>query len=488
VKNPLKILFATAEVAPLMSTGGLADVAAALPKALQRAGHDVRIIMPFYQKLPRLPEACRRGMCLAHLGTHTAYGSLWETTLPGTAIPLYLVEHENYFGRPTPYGDGNHEYPDNAERFCFFSHAALDGIAGTGWRPDVVHCHDWPAAPIPLSLKTTYAHHPFWKGVPSLYTIHNLAYQGRYGAAKMATTGFEPELFNPECLEYHGDLNLMKGAIMSADRISTVSPRYAREIQTIEYGEGLDGILRNRRRLLSGILNGADYSHWNPETDPHIPQNYTRDDLSGKGVCKRAFQKQLGLPEVDVPLFGIVSRLVWQKGIDLVMESVLGLPEGQAQLVVLGTGERGVEAGLKHLEAQRPSEVRVMLDFNVPLAHQLQAACDFFLMPSRYEPCGLSQFYSFAYGAIPIVRRGGGLADTVVDCNPVNDRRGTGTGLSFVPLTSHSLRRRIEQAIALHADREGFARVQAAGMAQDFSWTRSCAAYVDLYRECVDAA
>ncbi len=488
MKKPLKILFATAEVAPLMSTGGLADVAAALPKALHKAGHDVRLILPFYQKLPRLPESCRRNMCLAHLGTHTAYGCLWETTLPDSEIPLYLVEHENYFGRMAPYGDGNHEYGDNAERFCFFSHAALDGIAGTGWKPDVVHCHDWPTAPMPLSLKTTFANHPVWAGVPSVYTIHNLAYQGRYGAEKMASTGFGPELFNPECLEYHGDLNLMKGAITSADRISTVSPRYAREIQTIEYGEGLDGILRNRKDILSGILNGADYSLWDPTTDPHIPENYSASDRAGKAVCKQAFQKQLGLPEKDVPLFGIVSRLVWQKGIDLVMESVLGLPEGVAQVAVLGTGERGVEEGLKHLESQRPDSVRVMLDFNVPIAHQLQAASDFFLMPSRYEPCGLSQFYSFAYGSIPIVRRSGGLADTVADCNPVNLKTGVANGFSFVPLTSHSLSARLQQAVELYGDPAAFKAVQDAGMALDFSWNRSCETYIELYRECIEAA
>lgn len=488
MKKKLKILFATAEVAPLMSTGGLADVAAALPKALHKAGHDVRLVLPFYQKLPRLPESCRLGMCVADLGAHTAYGSLWKTTLPDTTIPLYLIEHDQYFGRAAPYGDGNHEYQDNAERFCFFSHAALDGIAGTGWRPDVIHCHDWPAAPIPLSLKTTFAHHPFWQGVPSLYTIHNLAYQGRYGAEKMATTGFGPELFNPECLEYHGDLNLMKGAIMTADRISTVSPRYAREIQTTEYGEGLDGILRNRKNDLSGILNGADYSLWDPATDPHIPAQYTADDLTGKSACKAAFQEQIGLPVKDRPLFGIVSRLVWQKGIDLIMESFLGLPEGVAQLAILGTGDRDVEAGLKHLESQRPDEVRVLLDFNVPVAHQLQAACDFFLMPSRYEPCGLSQFYSFKYGAIPIVRRGGGLADTVKDCNPVNLRRGTANGLSFVPLTAYSLSQRLQQAVDLYGDKGAFQKVQAAGMAEDFSWKRSCEAYIALYQSCVEAA
>ncbi|MCF6286298.1 MAG: glycogen synthase, partial [Candidatus Hydrogenedentes bacterium] len=410
------------------------------------------------------------------------------TTLPDTDIPLYLVEHENYFGRPAPYGDGNHEYEDNAERFWFFSHAALDGIAGIGWRPDVVHCHDWPTAPIPLSLKSTFAHHPFWEGVPSLYTIHNLAYQGRYGAEKMANTGFGPELFSPQCLEYHGDMNLMKGAIVSADQISTVSPRYAREIQTLGYGEGLDGILRNRRDDLRGILNGADYTLWNPATDPHIPANYDREDLAGKATCKRAFQKKLELPKADVPLFGIVSRLVWQKGIDLVMESALKLPEGVAQIVVLGTGDRDIEKALKHLETQRPKDVRVILDFNVPVAHQLQAACDFFLMPSRYEPCGLSQFYSFAYGSIPIVRRSGGLADTVADCNPVNLKRGLANGLSFVPLTSYSLSRRMLQAVALYDDKQAFERVQATGMALDFSWGRSCDAYIKLYRECTKVA
>jgi starch synthase len=488
VSKKLKILFVTAEVAPLMSTGGLADVAAALPKALHDAGHDVRLVLPFYQKLPRLPESRRRGVCIAHLGERTEYGGFWETTLPDSKIPLYLVEHENYFGRPAPYGDGNHEYGDNAERFCFFSHAALDGIAGTGWRPDVVHCHDWPTAPVPLLLKTTFAHHVAWQGVPSLYTIHNLAYQGRYGAEKMPSTGFGPEFFNPQCMEFHGDLNMMKGAITSADYISTVSPRYALEIQTPEYGEGLDGILRNRRDVLSGILNGADYSLWNPKTDPHIPVNYSKDDMDGKAACKKAFQLECGLPVSDLPVFGIVSRLVWQKGIDLVMESVLGMAEGTAQVVVLGTGDSSIEGALKHLESQRPNDVRVMLDFNVPIAHQLQAACDFFLMPSRYEPCGLSQFYSFAYGSVPIVRRSGGLADTVTDYNAVNAKRGTANGFSFVPLTSHSLSRRMQQAVALYEDRDAFKAVQAAGMSLDFSWEQSRDAYIELYRTCVKAA
>lgn len=487
--KPLKILFATSEVAPLMVTGGLADVTAALPKTLREAGHDVRIIMPFYGKMPALPESARIGVCMAQLGTHDAYGGLWKTELPDDGVPLYLVEHDHYFRRSGgPYDDGSHEYYDNAERFCFFCQAALDGIASTGWKPDVVHCHDWPTAAIPIYLKTTMANHPFWAGTPTLYTIHNLAYQGRYGAEKMAHTGLRPDLLNPGCLEYHGDMNLMKGGIVMADRISTVSPRYAREIQTPEYGAGLDGILRGRASHLSGILNGADYAHWNPAVDPHLPANYDANDMSGKAVCKRELQRRIGLPEKDVPLFSIVSRLVWQKGIDLVIDSIRGLPEDEAQVVILGTGEAGIEQRLKEIEHQRPDDVRVMLDFNVPAAHQIQAACDFFLMPSRYEPCGLSQFYSFAFGAIPIVRKIGGLADTVLDANRVNQRKGVSNGLAFVPQTSHSLNRRMLQAIALYGDTPAFRAMQARGMGADFSWGRSRDAYVALYEACVAAA
>lgn len=488
VTTPIKVLFATAEVAPLMSTGGLADVAAALPKALKQAGHDVRIIMPFYGTLPALPESARRGMCVAHMGTHTAYGALWETRLPDTDIPLYLIEHGHYFHRPTPYGDGNHEYHDNAERFCFFSQAVLDAMPQTGWKPDLVHCHDWTTAPIPIYLKTSYARHPFWAGTPCLYTIHNLAYQGRYGADKMASTGFDPELFHPECLEYHGDLNLMKGAITLADRISTVSPRYAREIQTREYGEGLDGILRNRLSCLSGILNGADYALWNPANDPHLPANYDRNKLDGKAVCKAFVQREFDLPEADVPLFGIVSRLAWQKGIDLLVEAIRAVPEGASQVIVLGTGDPWLQHQLKELERQRPGTVRVRLDFNVPIAHRVQAASDFFLMPSRYEPCGLSQFYSYAYGAIPIVRRSGGLADTVTDLNPLNAKQGKATGLSFVPLTSHSLALRMKQAIKIYEDPSLFNALRDRGMAQDYSWSRSCQDYIALYKQCLEAA
>lgn len=486
--KPLKILFVTSEVSPLVVTGGLADVSAALPKALKNAGHDVRIVLPFYGGLPVPPGSACKAVCTAHLGSHTAHGSLWESQLPDSTVPLYLIEHDHYFRRSGPYDDGSHEYYDNAERFCFFCQAALDGIAGTGWKPDVIHCHDWPAAPIPIYLKTTFASHPFWQGTPVLFTIHNLAYQGRYSAGNMAHTGFSPELFNPECLEFHGDMNLLKGGIVFADRISTVSPRYAREIQTPEYGAGLDGILRNRVRDLSGILNGADYANWNPATDPHLPASYDARDLRGKAECKRAFQCRAGLPAWDVPLFGIVSRLVWQKGIDLLMDSIRALPEEVAQVAVLGTGDPAIEQQLKAVEAQRPDEVRVMLDFNVPAAHQLQAASDFFLMPSRYEPCGLSQYYSFAYGAVPLVRKVGGLVDTVVDRNRVNRNRGRVNGLGFIPQTAYSLHRAMREAISLYEDKPAYLDVQARGMAADFSWEKSCGAYVALYEQCVKAA
>ena len=481
--SPLKILFATAELSPLVSTGGLAEVANALPQALRSRGHDVRVVMPCYRGIPAEDRGEHACMCVAELGVKTEYGALRVSQVPGTDIPLYLIEHEGYFDREQPYGTGAHEYEDNAERFSFFSLAALDGISQTGWTPDVVHCNDWHTAPIPAFITTRFRDNPVWGKMPVLFTIHNLAYQGRYRAEKFARTGLAPEIFRPDCAEYLGDMNLMQAAIALASKISTVSPRYAREIQTLEYGAGLDGILRTRAEDLHGILNGVDYDLWNPRTDPYTAASFSAEDLDGKAVCKGALQDALGLPKADVPLFGVVSRLFWQKGLGLIVDAMDRFAERDLQIAVLGTGDPDLERRLAEVAARHPDKVAVALGFDVPLSHRIQAGSDFFLMPSRYEPCGLGQLYAMAYGTIPIVRRTGGLADSVNDLNPVHLRHGEATGVSFVPLTSQAVLRSVDRAIELYSKPEQLAQVRAACMGQDFSWDRSCQAYVKLYRE-----
>jgi starch synthase len=487
--KPLKILFVTSELAPLISTGGLADVAASLPQALKAQGHDVRIIMPCFGNIPLEYRGDPYCLCVAELGAKVQHGAMRVAAVPGTDIPLYLIEHEGYFGRERPYGVGAYEYDDNAERFCFFCLAALHAIPQTHWRPDIVHCHDWHTAPIPAFLRTRFQDDPFWGTIPTLFTIHNLAFQGRYGAAKFADTGMEPWLFQPNYVEYQGDMNLMKAAIVFSTKLNTVSPRYAKEIQTLEYGAGLDGVLGTRSADLHGILNGVDYTLWNPSTDAHLPANYDQRNLSGKQVCKKALQEAAGLPvNAATPVIGIVSRLFWQKGLDLVVDALDRLAAYDLQLVVLGSGDPDLERRLTAAAQRYPDRIKVRLTFDVPLSHLVQAGSDFFLMPSRYEPCGLSQLYSMAYGTVPIVRRTGGLADSVRDINPVYRKHKNATGISFVPLTVDALVKSIRDAMRLYADKAAFATVQHAGMNEDFSWERSCRAYTDLYAEAIAAA
>lgn len=482
VEKPLKILFVTAELSPLVSTGGLAEVANALPKALHAQGHDVRVIMPCYQQIPEDQRGEHYCMCVADLGTRSVHGSIRRSTIPGTDIPLYLVEHAGFFGRDQIYGHGAEEFADNAQRFSFFCQAVLHGIPQTWWKPDVIHCHDWHAAPVAIYLKTRYDKDPYWEGVPVVLTIHNLAYQGQYPADRFPETGLDSELLSPQFLEFHGDMNFLKGGIVFADRLNTVSPRYAREIQTPEYGAGMEGVLRTRREHLSGILNGVDYELWNPAMDDAIPRTFAPGVLEGKEVCKRHVQARLGLPARNVPLFGIISRLYWQKGLDLVVDALPELLKMDLQLMVLGSGEQQLEQRLREAADAHPERVRVKLEFDPKLAHEIYAGCDFFLMPSRYEPCGLGQLYALAYGTIPIVRRTGGLADSVTDLNSLTLERGTANGLSFVPLTAGSIVRNVKRAMELYREPEAMRKVQDAGMRQRFSWEQSSREYVELYQ------
>lgn len=483
----LKILFATSELAPLLSTGGLADVARALPRALHAQGHDVRVAMPCYRSIDPSYRGTQQGLCEADLGAGKEYGALRESRMPGTDIPLYLIEHDRYFGRETPYGTGAYEYDDNAERFCFFSQALLDAVPRTGWVPDLIHCHDWHTAAILVFARTRFKDDPVWGEMPTLFTIHNLAFQGRYPAEHMARTGLEAWLYHPDFLEYEGDMNLMKAAIAFATKINTVSPRYAREIQTLDYGTGLDGILRTRSTDLCGVLNGVEYEVWNPAADPHIAENFSRKKMAGKAACKVALQQHCGLPVCDAPLIGVVSRLYWQKGIDLLVDAIDRIADMDVQIAVLGTGDPDLEKALRGAVARHPKKVSATIDFDVPFSHQVFAGSDFFFMPSRYEPCGLSQMYAMAYGTVPIVRRTGGLADTVRNVDAVHRRHGDATGIVFLPASSTAAVRAVARAIDLYDSPKLMRQVRVNGMTEDFSWERASHAYVELYRSAIAA-
>ena len=475
-------------MAPLLSTGGLAEVANALPRALHQQGHDIRVAMPCYRNIPDEYRGEARYMCVADLGATVEHGILRESRVPDTDIPLYLIEHEAFFGRDQAYGVGAHEYDDNAQRFCFFCRALLHGIAQTNWKPDVIHCQDWHTAAIPAYLNTDLRDDPAWSDMPTVLTIHNLAFQGRYKATYFSHTGLEDDLFAPQYAEFHGDMNLLKAGITLASKITTVSPRYAKEIQTPEYGAGLDGVLRGRRDDLVGILNGIDYQLWNPQTDPNLPANYTADDLVGKKTCKEALQKYFELPKRDVPLFGLVSRLFWQKGIDLVLDALPTLARRDLQIVVQGTGDPELEQRLVKAAKQYPNMVALELKFDTQLAHRIQAGSDFFLMPSRYEPCGLTQLHSMTYGTIPIVRHTGGLADSVQNLNPVHQANGSATGISFIPLTPQAIVRAVDRAIELHKTPAAYGAVQQNGMRQEFSWDRASQDYLETYAAAITSS
>ncbi len=481
--DPLKILFLASEIAPFAKTGGLADVANSLPKALTALGHDVRLVMPCYASIPKNLLGKRLGTFMVYLGGNHLSGAVRLSTLPGSRVPVYLIEQGLYFARSGLYQAGGRPYSDNLERFAFFSLSALEGVAQTGWLPDVIHCNDWHTALAPAFLKVSQRVNPACRGIPTVFTIHNLIYQGRFPGAQFYQTGLPERLFTPDYLEYYGDVNVMKAGIAFASRISTVSPQYAEEIQTPEGGWGLDGYLRTRSADISGILNGIDYAEWNPAEDPLIPAHFSRKNLRGKSRCKSALQTDLGLPDKNVPLFGCVSRLVYEKGIDLLIDSLETLFREELQLAVLGTGDSELERRLAEASQRRPELLKVILRYDEALAHQFYAGCDFFLMPSRSEPCGLSQMYSLAYGAIPVVRYTGGLANSVRDATARNLTDGKATGVVFREPAVEDFVHAVRRALEIYQDPERRRRLRKAGMAEDFSWERSSREYERLYRE-----
>jgi starch synthase len=479
----MKILFAASEAAPFATTGGLGDVAGALSKALGRLGHDVRLIMPLYRGID--VERYRLSAVASGIGVPGAWGSgkvdILEGWLPSGGVRVYFVRHDPSFNRDGLYqAPSGEDYPDNAERFALFCRATLEACRALGFQPDVVHVHDWQTALIPVYLKTLLSGDSFLEGIATVFTIHNLGYQGLFGPEILPRLGLHWEVFTPAGIEFYGKVNLLKGGLLFADLLTTVSPRYSREIQTPEHGFGLDGVLGERRGDLFGILNGIDPEEWNPAIDPHIAARYSAADLSGKAVCKKDLQRRFRLPErAEVPVLGVVSRLAGQKGLDLLRDIMVDVMSLDLQLIVLGSGEKALEAAFLQAATQHPSRIGVKIGFDTPLAHQIEAGADLFLMPSRYEPCGLNQMYSLAYGTIPVVRATGGLDDTIVTFDP---ETGRGNGFKFDEATAAALLQSIKQALALFSQKAHWGRVVANAMAGNFTWDRSAREYEQLYR------
>ena len=477
----MKLLFAASEAHPLIKTGGLGDVAGALPRALLEAGLDVKLVLPHYAGAA---ERLKGARAIAEFPVHgrTAPARLIEGRMPGSRLPVWLVDAPEFFAREGhPYVAPNgQDWPDNAQRFAWFARAVVElaqDRAGLGWRADLVHANDWQTGLVPalLSLEPDRP--------ATLFTIHNLAYQGLFDAGMLHALDLPPEWWSMHALEFHGRLSFIKGGLVFADWLSTVSPTYAREITTPEFGCGLEGLLAARRDRLSGILNGVDYRVWNPARDPFLPAHYNRKSLEGKAACKAALQKEMGLPrKPDVPLFAHIGRLVEQKGVDLILECLSLFRRNRMQLVVLGSGDPALESALRAAKAAFPRRIGIHIGYDEGLAHRIEAGADAFLMPSRFEPCGLNQLYSLRYATPPIVHRTGGLADTVVDADDVHIADRTATGFVFDEPTPAALRAAWRRALKLYRQPRLWRRIQKTGMRQDFSWQRSAGEYVTLYR------
>jgi starch synthase len=481
------VMFA-AEAAPFVKVGGLAEVTGALPKVLEKLGARIALVIPAYQQIPRrqfgIGPATSVPSFEVPMGSETVPVEVEQTTLPGSGVPVYLLGGGDYFAREGVYDDPRTRlgYLDNAQRYAFFAKAGIELLRRLDAPVDVVHCHDAQAALIPGILRTAHQNDAFWERIGCLYTIHNAAYQGLYPKEILGWAGIDSGCFRPSSpFEFWGKVNLMKIGIELADLVSTVSETYAREIQSDpEYGCGLEGSLRNRAHDLYGILNGIDYEEWNPETDPQIVAHYSADDFRGKELCKTELLKTVGLPERKgrTPLIGIVSRLAGQKGFDLIGEAIEQIVSLDLQMAVLGIGQRKYHKLFEDISSRYPDKVAVKLGFDNRLAHQIEAGADMFLMPSRYEPCGLNQLYSLRYGTAPIVRATGGLADTITDFDGRGDR---GTGFVFKKYSAAEMMAAIERALAAFQDAGRWRRLVERGMRQRWSWEDSARKYLQLY-------
>jgi starch synthase len=476
----MKILFASSEAHPLIKTGGLADVAGSLPRAIRNLHHDIRVIIPAYQSI--LKQSGKFTL-VAHLSLEGSSQPvrILSGKLPGSTVTLYLVDSPGHFdrsGNPYTMKQGS-AWPDNAERFTAFCRAieaiALD-TAGFDWQPDIVHCNDWQTGLVP-PLLDRHADQP-----ATIFTIHNLAYQGLFDWKVFKKLKLPANFWSMESMEFHNQFSFIKGGLVFADWLTTVSPTYALEIQTSEYGCGLEGLIGHRTDNLTGIVNGVDYAVWNPGRDLHIPVQFNARSLTHKIENKRALQEHFSLPvDNSIPVFAIISRLVEQKGIDLVIDIVPDLVREGAQLVILGSGDSQLEKAIRKAAAKHPQHISTHLGYDEALAHHIEAGADIFLMPSRFEPCGLNQIYSQRYGTVPVVRHTGGLVDTVTDTTPATLEDKTATGFSFQEATATALWGAVERALACYREPETWLQIVHAGMKQDFSWKRSAQHYIELY-------
>ncbi len=489
----LRVLFVSAEMVPFAKEGGLSDVAGALPKALAELGCDIRTIIPLYGSVARdkyeiEPVAGLPDIAIP-MGERTETAKLYQAKIPDSEVKAYLVENKKYFDRDGVYNDPatGEGYPDTAERFILFQKAVMGFLRELEWQPRIVHGNDFHTGFIPYYLKRD--NEGGAEAIASLFSIHNLAYQGVEEPEILPIADIPADQFYPvSAFEYYGKVNMMKVGIVFADMINTVSPTYAREIQSgPKFGFGLEGVLRSRASDVRGIVNGIDYSIWNPETDELIPARYSAADLSGKTKNKRELLKRSKLPvsKGNVPLIGIISRLVEQKGFDILGEALENILEMDVQMVVLGTGKREYHDMFEKAAKQYSKQLAVELAFDNQLAHLIEAGSDMFLMPSSYEPCGLNQLYSLRYGTIPIVRATGGLADTIQEYNPAT---GQGTGFRFEEYSADALTAVVQRALKFFGDREAWSRLVQNAMAADFSWKTSAEQYIDLYHQAINNA
>ena len=482
----MKVVYLSSEVVPFAKTGGLADIAGAIPKSMQELGIEIVVLMPLYGiiKERQYPLTKTNIQFEVKIGDKLKSGCVYKGFLPNTQVPIYFLDNEQYYGRKGIYNypGTTKDYEDNSERFIFFAQGALEVIEKLKIYPDVVHCNDWQTGLIPVYIKTKYMGKECFRNTKTVMTIHNITYQGIFRHSDMNLTGLDWSFFNWKQLEFYGKLNFLKGGIVFSDLITTVSKTYAKEIQTPEYGAGLDGVLKERANDLYGIINGIDYSIWNPETDKYIITNYGIKNLKGKQLCKRALQRKYNLPERDFPIIGMITRLTDQKGLDLVTNKFQDLMKTDSQFVLLGTGEPRYHELFQAYAKTFPKKVAVKLTFDEQSAHEIEAGSDMFLMPSRFEPCGLNQLYSLKYGTIPIVRNTGGLADTISDIRSCPVSNGKANGFSFKEYNSDFLLATIIRAMGFFKNKAQWTNLMKNGMAQDWSWERSAREYIELYK------
>jgi starch synthase len=486
----VNILVASSEAVPFCKTGGLGDVCGSLPSELARRGHRVALILPAYRQIHEagLTISPTGATLEIPIGGKTVRGRLLESRLPGGDVPVYFVDQPSYFDRPELYRENGKDYHDNCERFVFFSRAVIEAVRLLDLSTDLIHCNDWQTGLVPAYLKIEYKGLPVYDQMASLFTIHNLAYQGNFWHWDMVLTGLDWKYFNWRQMEFYEQLSFMKTGLIFADGLSTVSPRYAEEIQTASLGCGMEGVLSHRSKVLSGIVNGVDYEQWNPRTDSSLARNYDASSVvEGKAECKAALQAELGLQaRPEAPLFAIIGRLSAQKGFDLVAEAIgEWVQSSPAQWAILGTGDPEYHELVARLASRYPGKVAARLEFSEALAHRMQAGADMLLMPSRYEPCGLNQLYALKYGTAPVVRATGGLADTIVDATAETLASGTATGFAFQEYATLAFTEALRRATAMFADQDAWRKLVLTGMRQDWSWSHSAAEYSHTYERTV---